>query len=406
MTKRSREPNGASTIYRGKDGFWHGRVTVGVRDDGRPDRRHVMRKVKADAIKAVRELERQRDAGSMRLVGRVWTVGEWLTYWLDTIAAPTVRENTLSGYRVAVNVHLIPGVGAHRLDRLEPEHLERLYAKMIRAGSSPGTANQAHRTIRTALGEAERRGRITRNPAKLAKAPRPTDLEIEPYSIDEVQQLLAVAAKRRNSARWAVALALGLRQGEALGLRWLDVDLDGGTLWVRRARLRPRYEHGCDGTCDKLAGYCPRRRLVRPETDDTKSRAGRRAIGLPAQLVTLLHEHRAEQDRERDAAAQLWRESGYVFATPLGEPINPNTDYHHWKRLLADAGLRDGRLHDARHTAATALLLLGVPERAVMGLMGWSTTAMAARYQHITGAVRGDVAVRVGGLIWGPTAGE
>ena len=104
MTKRSREPNGASTIYRGKDGFWHGRVTVGVRDDGRPDRRHVMRKVKADAIKAVRELERQRGAGSMRLAGRVWTVGEWLTYWLDTIAAPTVRENTLFCLRQSRNV--------------------------------------------------------------------------------------------------------------------------------------------------------------------------------------------------------------------------------------------------------------------------------------------------------------
>ena len=99
--------------------------------------------------------------------------------------------------------------------------------------------------------------------------------------------------------------------------------------------------------------------------------------------------------------AQLWRDSGYVFATPVGEPINPNTDYHHWKRLLADAGLRDGRLHDARHTAATVLLILGVPERAVMGIMGWSTTAMAARYQHVTGVVRGDVAKRVGGLIWG-----
>jgi integrase len=69
--------------------------------------------------------------------------------------------------------------------------------------------------------------------------------------------------------------------------------------------------------------------------------------------------------------------------------------------LLADAGLRDGRLHDARHTAATVLLILGVPERAVMGLMGWSSSAMAARYQHITGAIRGDVAERVGGLIWG-----
>jgi integrase len=404
--KRSREPNGASTIYKGADGFWHGRVTVGVRDDGKPDRRHVMRKARKEAVKAVRDLERQRDSGSVRSVGRVWTVGEWLTYWLENIAAPAVRENTLSGYRVAVDVHLIPGVGAHRLDRLEPEHLERLYTKMVRSGSSPATANQAHRTIRTALGVAERRGRITRNPATLAKAPRPDEIEAKPYTVDEVRQLLKAARERRNSARWAIALALGLRQGEALGLRWSDVDLDGCTLWVRRGRLRPRYTHGCGGTCGRKAGYCPRRVLARPETDDTKSRAGRRAIGLPVELVALLARHQEEQDLERAAAGQLWHDSGYVFATPVGEPVNPNTDYHHWKRLLADGGLRDGRLHDARHTAATVLLILGVPERAVMGLMGWSTTAMAARYQHVTGVVRGDVAQRVGGLIWGATDAE
>lgn len=398
---RVREPNGASSIYKGADGFWHGRVTVGTKDDGRPDRRHVMRKVKSDVVRAVRDLERQRDSGSVRSAGRVWTVREWLTHWVEEIAAPSVRDSSLSAYRVAVNVHLIPGVGAHRLDRLQPEHLERLYANMIRAGSAPATANQAHRTIRTALGEAERRGRITRNPAKLAKAPRPDDVEVEPYSVDEVRQLLQVARERRNSARWAVALALGLRQGEVLGLRWSDVDLDAGTLWVRRGRVRPRYAHGCGDTCGKSAGYCPNRLLARPETDDTKSRAGRRAVGLPAELVTLLVRHREEQQRERTTAAQLWRDRGYVFTTPVGEPINPNTDYHHWKRLLTDAGLRDGRLHDARHTAATVLLILGVPERAVMGLMGWSTTAMAARYQHVTGVVRGDVAQRVGGLLWG-----
>jgi integrase len=326
--KRSREPNGASTIYKGADGFWHGRVTVGVGDDGKPDRRHVMRKARAEAVKAVRELERQRDSGSVRSVGRVWTVGEWLTYWLENVAAPAVRENTLSGYRVAVNVHLIPGVGAHGLDRLEPEHLERLYTKMVRSGSSPATANQAHRTIRTALGVAERRGRITRNPATLAKAPRPDEIEVEPYSVDEVRQLLKAAGERRNSVRWGIALALGLRQGEALGLRWPDVDLEGGTLWVRRGRLRPRYTHGCGGSCGRKPGYCPRRVLARPETDDTTSRAGRRAVGLPAELVALLMHHREEQDRERAMAGQLWRDSGYVFATPVGEPINPNTDYH------------------------------------------------------------------------------
>ncbi len=94
------------------------------------------------------------------------------------------------------------------------------------------------------------------------------------------------------------------------------------------------------------------------------------------------------------------------MTTPRGEPVNPNTDHGYWKRLLADAGLRDGRLHDARHTAATVLLILGVPQRAVMSLMGWSSTAMTARYQHVTGVVRTDEPRRVGGLIWGAEVSE
>lgn len=123
-------------------------------------------------------------------------------------------------------------------------------------------------------------------------------------------------------------------------------------------------------------------------------------VGLPAQLVELLTQHRAEQDRERRIAAQLWTEGGWIFTTPTGGPLNPRTDWTEWKRLLSRAGVRDGRLHDARHTAATVLLLLGVPERAVMGVMGWSNTAMAARYQHLTSAIQRDIANRVGGLIW------
>jgi integrase len=140
---------------------------------------------------------------------------------------------------------------------------------------------------------------------------------------------------------------------------------------------------------------------LRRETAATKSAAGRRVIGLPRPLVDLLLKHREEQEQERRAAAQLWREGGWLFASPTGEPVNPRTDYAEWKRLLKDAGLPDGRLHDARHTAATVLLILGVPERAVMGLMGWSTTAMAARYQHVTAPVLEGVAARIGELLWG-----
>ncbi|MFY1689235.1 tyrosine-type recombinase/integrase [Plantactinospora sp. WMMB782] len=396
-----RKPNGASSIYQGADGSWHGRVTVGTKDDGTPDRRHVRGKTEAAVTKKVRQLERDRDSGTVRKAGQRWTVKTWLTHWVENIAAPSVRENTIAGYRVAVNRHLIPGLGAHRIDRLEPEHLERFYARMQANGSAPATAHQAHRTLRTALNEAVRRGHLTRNPASLAKPPRLSDDEIEPYSVAEVQRLMTAAASRRNSARWAIALALGLRQGEALGLKWADVDLDAGTLVVRRGRQRPKWRHGCAEPCGrKYGGHCPDRQPTRAATADTKSRAGRRSIGLPDELVALLRKHRDEQDQERQNAGQLWHDGGWLFATPTGEPVNPRTDYDEWKRLLKLAGLRDGRLHDARHTAATVLLILGVAERAVMGIMGWSNSAMAVRYQHLTTQVRRDIAKRVGGLLW------
>jgi integrase len=204
-----------------------------------------------------------------------------------------------------------------------------------------------------------RRGHVTTNPATLAKAPTLTEDEVEPYEIDEVKRLLKAAGELpRNSARWAVAL--GLRQGEALGLKWADVDLDKGRLRVRRGRQRPKYEHGCQESCGRKPGFCPKRKQVRAETADTKSRAGRRTIGLPAQLTVLLRKHREEQQAERAKARQLWEEGDWVFTTATGRPVSPYSDYHEWKALLENAGLRDARLHDARHTAATVLLILGL----------------------------------------------
>ncbi len=396
----ARNPNRASTVYQGADGFWHGRVTVGFTDSGALDRRHVMSRSKGTVVTKVRKLERERDQGQVQRAGQRWTVAGWLDHWLENMAAPDLRPSSLAAYRTAVRKHLVPGVGKHRLDRLEPEHLERLYRQMITNGSRPGTAHQAHRTIRTALGEAQRRGHVGRNVALLAKPPRIDLQEVEPYSVAEVRAILAAADRGANRARWSVALALGLRQGEALGLRWSDVDLDVGVLWVRNAQPRPVYAHGCDGSCGKFPGWCPQRVLLNGADGDTKSRAGRRRIGLPGPLVQMLREHRDQQDEDRERARQLWQETGRVFTSATGEALSSNMDYRRWKELLTRAGVRDGRLHDARHTAATVLLVLGVPERTVMGVMGWSSTSMAARYQHVTDPIRRAVADQVGGLLW------
>jgi integrase len=406
--RRTRNPNYRSTIYQTKDGYWHGRVTIGARDDGQPDRRHIGGKTRSEVAEKVRALERERDQGTVRKVGERWTVGRWLTYWVENIAAPPhVAENTHDGYLVDVNKHLNPGLGAHRLERLTPDHVERLYAKLQRGGLAPGGVHHVHRTLRAALNEAVRRSHLPRNPVLVAKAPKLDEEEVEPYDVSEVQRLLEAAAKRRNGARWALALALGLRQGEALGLTWDDVDLDKGTIRVRRSRLRPRYTHGCGGTCGKTPGRCPQRQATRPATGGVKSKAGRRSVGLPSQLVALLRTHRAEQQQERTKAHELWHDEGWVFASPTGQPINPRTDYTEWKRLLREAGLREARLHDARHTAATVLLVLRQPTPTVMSLMGWSSGSMAARYQHVTDTMRSQVASQVGELIWeSPVSGS
>ncbi|MFD7651663.1 tyrosine-type recombinase/integrase [Streptomyces albidoflavus] len=407
--KRTRRANGESAIYLGKDERWHARVPMGYKDDGSPYRRHLTRPTRRELVEEVRRLEKQRDQGTAQQPGKPWTVGKWLEHWVENIAKSTVSENTYDGYEVAVRVHLVPGVGKHRIDRLEPEHLESLYRRMRKNGSAAGTAHQAHRTARTALGEAVRRGHAAKNAAALARPPRmeEPEEEIEPYSVEEVQSLLIEVNKRRNSARWMLALALGLRQGETLGLRWVDVDLDHEYLKLRRNRLRPKYEHGCKeaAPCGRKAGYCPDRKQVRRETKNTKSRAGRRAVPLPGPLVAMLRSHKETQARQRKTAGNLWTESDYVFTKPLGGPLSPNTDYHDWKRLLEDAGVRDARLHDARHTAATVLMLLGIPDRVIDQIMGWeagTSSRMRARYLHVPDAMLKEVARKLADAIWGP----
>ena len=122
-----RAPNGASSIYQGADGRWHGRVTVGVKDDGSPDRRHVNRKTEAEVIAAVRKLEQARETGDVRKAGRAMSVEAWLRHWLESIARPSVKYKSYRAYQTAVDRHLVPGLGKHRLDKVGPEHFEKLY---------------------------------------------------------------------------------------------------------------------------------------------------------------------------------------------------------------------------------------------------------------------------------------
>jgi len=435
--KSTRNPNGRSSIYLGKDGCWHGRVTMGLKDDRTPDRRHIKRKGDGaydDVVAAVQELERERAEGIVRAPrSKSQTVADWLTYWLNDIVGPNIRYKTYEGYEGDIRNHLIPRIGAHKLANIqhEPERFEKVYIDLAAKGYSQNTVHHVHITVRAAFREAKKRKVIAENPFEIVKSPRVDEEEVEPFEVEEIQALLTAALKRRNGVRFVLALALGTRKGKSIGFRWSWLNKKTKVLRVRKQRQRHTYRHGCSdpvacttgrhkttpcprpckahkqrcpppcpSDCAKHAMHCPHR--IGGMLDvDVKSRAGRRGIRLPDQVFTLLMEHEQIQSQEREPAGDMWHASDFMFTQPNGKPIDPRSDHNEWKALLAEAEVRDARLHDARHTAATVLLLLGVQLPAVMDIMGWSNTKVAKRYSHVTAAIQTNIASQVNTLLWG-----
>lgn len=400
--RKSRASGEGSLLFNEADGRWHGWVDMGIGVGGKRDRRHVAAPNQADVVKKMRALATKRDAGVVPSADRSPTLAEWLAYYLNNIAARRVRPSTLASYRWIVDKRVVPLLGHHRLDRLQPEHIEALYTALLEDGLSPSSVLHVHRVLSRALKIAWQRGRVARNVCQFVDAPSVSRVEIEPLTQAEARAILETSKGHRNAARWSVALALGLRQGEALGLGWSDVDLGQASIRVRRALQRQVAQHGCGGTCGrKRAGDCPKRVggglvLVQP-----KSAAGRRTVALPPQLVAALTTRRAEQDDERKRAASDWVETGLVFTHENGAAIDPKLDYLAWKVLLAEAGVRDARLHDARHTAATVMLTMGVPARVVMQILGHSQISLTlGTYSHVAPELSTEAAARVGRALW------
>ncbi|MFD9608154.1 tyrosine-type recombinase/integrase [Streptomyces sp. NPDC059083] len=358
-TQRKRNPNGAGTITQRKDGRFQAAVYV-LQPDGTRARKFAYGKTWTECDAKRRALLEAVDNG-IPVPTRSAKLSEWLPYWLDNVVQPRRKLSTYDKYEAHVRLYLVPGVGSKRLESLSVADVRRFLVQLEKK-TTAATAKESHRVLRTALTAACREELITRNVATLVESPRAKTRELSPWSLDETLDFLAAARKDPLYAAFVLAIAMGLRRGELVGLRWADIDLDKRVLYVRQQTQR--------------------RRGVLYD-DDPKGRR-RRAVPLPAMCIAPLRWHRMRQNDQRAKAGEDWKGSDYVFTTRTGSPVEPRNVYRSFTRVAASAGLRVIRLHDARHGCATLLTAAGVAPRVVMEILGHSQISITMDvYTHV-----------------------
>lgn len=365
-TKPTRRGHNEGTIRHRADGLWEVRVSL---SNGK--RKSLYGKTRRDVQDKLRVAQREIELGLDLSAGRQ-TVADFLARWLADVVQPTTAPKTHSSYAEIVRVHIVPTLGTIQLAKLSPQHITALLKAKSDSGLSPRTVIYIRAVLRIALNRALKWGMVQRNVAALTDAPRSERKEIHPLSPEQARQFLAAVEGDRDEALYRVALALGLRLGEALGLSWTDVDLDTGTLRVRRALQRIN---------GKLT-------LKTPKTEKS-----RRTLTMPTSLVTALRQHRIRQLEQRLVSGDRWTDSGLVFVNTIGGPMEPSNVLKTFKKHLAAANLPDQRFHDLRHAAASLLLAQGVPPRVVMDILGHSQMATTMDlYSHVMPAAHRDAA--------------
>ncbi len=356
----ARRGNGEGSICRRKDGRWMGRYTVYT--EGGPKQRAVYGRTRAEVAEKLTKAMSDRDGGLVFDVGSL-TVGEYLERWLANSVRDTVRQRTYEGYEHMVKRHISPALGRVKLKSLTPAHVRALYRERLDSGLSARTVQYAHTTLNKALKQAVADGLIPRNAAASVKAPRPRRPEIKPLDREQVRALFDTVSGHRLEALYIVAVTAGLREGELLGLRWEDVDLERGMLQVRRVLSEARSGRIFEAP---------------------KSGKGRQ-IRLTQKATKALRVHRKRQLEERMEKAGLWQEQDLMFPSEVGTPLSARNLQRQFKSVLKRAELPGTtRFHDLRHTCATLLLRQGVHVKYVQELLGHADVSLTLNvYSHV-----------------------
>jgi integrase len=334
---------GEGSVYEIKSrGLWAASVDLGM-VDGKRVRKVVKAKKKEDVLAKMRELQHQNGLGLPIPDGNL-TTEQWLNYWLEEVLPGEVKESTATNYGNVLNFYVIPHIGRVPLAKLGPEHVQRMMRTLDHAGKKPRTVSLARTVLRRSLGDAERWSKVNRNAAALVRAPRKAESKLDDaLDAEEAGKVLKAASADRLEALAVLVLMVGLRQGEAIQLRWSDVDLKAGELMVTEA----------------------------------KTAAGLRTVALPSRAVAALKAHERRQKAERLAASH-WDDPELVFATSIGTELDRRNLLRWWHDLTISAGVGRRRFHASRHSAATLMLNNGVPLEVVSATLGHAGLAITA----------------------------
>jgi integrase len=373
-----RQSAGEGSVYqRQSDGRWvvqfrdlQGRTRHRYRD---PRGRRLENKT--HARQALRAYLQQRGEG---VGGDDPRLAEWTAWWLAQL---DLRPTTIADYRYKIG--LLPDwLMRKRLAQITPMDVHEALAELASSETVHGKprAGSTVAQVRTVLGNclhvAERYGHVTRNAARLAAPVAYQHAEVDPLDVGEARALLKQVDGHRLGSLFTVALSLGLRQGECVGLEWSDVDLEAGTLSVMRQITRTNEHVEAEGT--------------------PKTRRSRRSLILPRVCVDQLLRHRRLQEAER-AEADEWGDSEWidrdlVWPSTRGTPLSPSNLRRLLRRQCELAGIRQVTFHTLRHSAATLLLAQGVPSAVILDVLGHQDVRMLRRYQHVTDSLRQDAA--------------
>jgi len=352
----------------------------------RKQRWHTIRGTKRDAERALQEMLVALEKGTYVKPTQL-TVGEWLKQWYDTYVRMHTTPRTQESYRSIITHHLVPALGAIPLVHLQPQQLQSYYMRAVSEGRADGRGGLSarsvlyhHRILSEALKHAVKMGVASRNVAEVVDPPKPCRVKLNILGPEDVARFLDAARETLYYVVYCVLLYTGLRRGEALALKWKNVDLLGAELHV----VESAFKLG-DGTY-----------VVK----DPKTPHSCRAVALPPSLAVLLREHRKDQAALRVQLGKPLTDNDFVFEDGEGKPLDPNAVTRTFIKLIRRAGLPRMRLHDLRHTHATLMLKAGVHPKVVSERLGHAGVSITLDiYSHVLPGMQEAAAERFDKLL-------